>query len=200
MNLATTRRLRRRSPFRLYKWWDRYSPLIVHGPLALGILALILQGSAHGLAWIVLIHQLLRSADAFLPDREAESALLAEEDFLQRERARVDKRLRRERAALVTSLLLAAGLVWLSRVHAEHAEALLLGALVWASLVLLRCALLMPELRRELDELGGKPGQGGWLSAFLFSLLGLVYLLLLPLLLLYHGIRSLLPGKREDEE
>jgi hypothetical protein len=144
-----------------------------------------------GRYWFYLL-PLLKVADGLMQWREecGSGALAAEEgEYLPALRARLEQRLNKEAIHFLLLLALAIAIAFLvpqSRYPISTAVAC--AALVL--LALLRWALFLPGLRRELEDLGGSR-RVHWILNGITLCLGLLYLLALPLILLCHRLHDL---------
>jgi len=174
---------------RLRRSWDRHGSL-VSALILLGLMALALM-SGSGWNWFYLL-PLLKVADRLAQWREeSRSSAPAEElgEYLPALRTQLEQRLSKE--AFDFALLLALAIaVALLVPHSRHpiATAVVCAALV--AIALLRWALFLPGLRRELEDLGGDTRRN-WILNVILICLGTLYLLAVPLIWLCHRLHDL---------
>jgi hypothetical protein len=176
---------------RLRRAWDRHRPWIK--AVLYGAVAVFLATSGEYLKFALFVLLFLpRRIDDFQQQRKLVAQLASEEEFLKAERERLEKRLGREVFG-VFLMLAFASLMAFAAVAGKHPLAAgAVGATV-AALALLRWALFLPGLRRELADLGGDPSTNKLLNGLL-ALFAFVYILCLPLILGFHFLRDL--GRR----
>lgn len=176
---------------RLRRLWDRHRSWILALVYGAGAVFLVTQGEYRKLVVFLLV-LLPRWIDDFQEQRRAVAQLASDEEFLEAERQRLEKRLGREVFGIFLMLVFAA-LMALAALFGKHPLAAGAVSATVTALALLRWALFLPGLRRELTDLGGDAGTNKLLNGLL-ALLAFAYVLCLPLILGFHFLRDL--GRR----
>jgi cell division protein FtsB len=183
---------------RLRRFWDRHRSwikILIYGS---GVVFLLTQGQIRNLFGFLLFLLPLWIRD-YHEQRKQIEALQSDEDFLKAERERVEQRLRREVFTLLLMLFFAA-LMGVAAIFGKHPQAAGLVSGFVLACVLLRWALFLPGLRRELEDLGGDARKHWILNAILVCLV-IPYLLVLPLIWLCHRLHDLwlwITNRRSD--
>jgi len=192
---ARTQHPRRPTPLRPLSWssrlrrlWDRHRAWIKIAIYGSGVVFLLTQGQIRNL-FVFLLFLLPRWIGDYHEQRQQFEALQSDEDFLKAERERVEKRLRSEVFTLLLMLCFAA-LMGVAALSGKHPQAAGLVSGFVLACVLLRWALFLPGLRRELEDLGGDTRKHWILNAILVCLF-IPYLLVLPLIWLCHRLHDL---------
>ncbi|MBL8862013.1 MAG: hypothetical protein JNK02_08360 [Planctomycetes bacterium] len=179
-------------------WWSEYGPIAGIAVVALSGLAA--AGIGHWLhVGCVLLFLLPRRIDRWRARRAEREALLVADDFLERERALLEKRASGERTLGVLFLGLGTLLAVLAWTQDGPAPGLWFLSALLGAYALFRIALIGPALARELRDLGGEPEDGWFLPVFMAALIALT-----PFLVLYgilrRALRRLLGRPAEDDE
>lgn len=179
-------------------WWSEY------GPIA-GMAIVVVVGLVA--AWIgqwlhvgcVLLFLLPWRIGRWRARQAERAALLVEDDFLERERALLERRGSSERTLGVLFLGVAALIATLAWTKDGHAPGLWALSAAFAAYALVRIAVIGPALARELRDLGGEPS-GGWTIHVLTAAL----IALAPFVVLYgilrRAVRRALGRPEEDDE
>jgi hypothetical protein len=173
---------------RLRRTWDRHRSWILAAIYGAGALWLVASGEPRKLIVFVLVLGPSWWADYREQRRQVEQ-LGSDEDFLQAERERIERRHSREVRVLALMLGFAA-LLGLAALTGKHPREAGVACGIMVAVALVRWALFMPGLRRELRDLGGDPRDGRFVGV-LFGILALLYALLLPFVLAFHFVRDL---------
>jgi hypothetical protein len=164
-------------------WWSEYGPIAGVVVVALAGLGALGTGQWLHVACVLLV-LLPRRIERWQTRRQERADLLLQDDFLERERALLERRAGGERTLGLLMLglgALFAGLAWLKD---GSAPGLWFLAALLAGYALVRLALVGPALNRELVDLGGEP-VGGWI----YHVLVAVLIALAPFLLLFGIVR-----------
>lgn len=149
---------------------------------------------ALAIAWLVLPDRI----DAWRTRGAERKALLGDDDFLERERANLERRLLGEEVRAGGTLAIALFLVVLAVFRREPAPMLWVFAAGIAFVALVRLAVLGPALTRELRDLGGET------TGVRAAVLMVVFIMLLPVLLvgrlIYTSVRRLIGRPVKDDE
>ncbi len=179
-------------------WWSEYGPIA-----GIALVALVGLAAAGTRQWLtfaaVLLLLLPRRIDRWRARQAERAALLVADDFLERERALVQKRAWGEQAQGLVFLGLGALVGILTWAKDAPAPGLWFFSAVCVAYGLVRIAVIGPALERELRDLGGEPS-GGWL----FHVLVAVLLVLTPFLVVFgilrRAVRRALGRPEEDDE
>lgn len=178
---------------RLRRTWDRHRSWILAVIYGAGALWLAASGEPRKLIVFALVLGPSWWAD-YREQRQQIEQLGRDEDFLRAERERIERRHSREVTVLALMLGFAAllGLAALTGKHPREAGA---ACGIMVAVALVRWALFMPGLRRELRDVGGDPRHGRFVGV-LFGILALIYALLLPFVLAFRFVRNVLRRMR----
>lgn len=179
-------------------WWSEYGPIA--GIVLVALSGLLAAGVGHWLhVGCVLLFLLPRRIDRWRERRAEREALLVEDDFLERERALLEKRASGERTLGVVFLGLAALVAVLAWTKDGPGPSLWFFSALCAAYALFRIAVIGPALARELRDLGGEPEEG-WFMPVLMAVL----IMMAPFLVLFgivrRAVRRLLGRPEEDGE
>jgi len=178
-------------------FWEHYGPIAMI--VALGVFLLAAAGV--GKWWVVVVVALVHipnRIERWRKRREERAAIADSDDFLEREREYLEKRIEDERFQGVFYLGLAALLAFLAWRGWGRVEALWILAGLVAAGALLRILLTGPALVRELRDLGGDAG--GWFMPVVLALLVVATPFLVVFGMLRRGVRRLLGRPAEDDE
>ena len=173
---------------RLRRFWDRHRSwikIVIYGS---GVAFLLTQGQIRNL-FVFLLFLLPLWLRDYHEQRQQIEALHSDEDFLKAERERVEKRLGREVFTVLLMLFFAA-LMGVATIFGKHPQAAGVVSGIVLACALLRWALFLPGLRRELGDLGGDTRKYWILNAILVCLF-ILYLLAMPLIWLCHRLHDL---------
>lgn len=171
--------------------------------LAAALVASVFVGVWHGVVALAL-SALPDAVGRWRAARAERSALADAEDFLEREKQNLAKRLADERRNAVFNVVWAAALAYASTTQLRGVLVFLWIAACCVLYGAWRCAVRVPALKRELDELGGKD-EDGWILSVIFVAFFLALPVLLSLGLVWRGIQWLRgveasEDERDDEE
>jgi len=178
---------------RLRRTWDRHRSWILAVIYGAGALWLAASGEPSKLIVFVLVLGPNWWAE-YREQRQQVEQLGRDDDFLRAERERIERRHSREVMA-VTLMLGFAALLGLAALTGKHPREAGAACGIVVAVALVRWALFMPGLRRELRDIGGDPRDGRFVGVVL-GILALLYTLLLPFVLAFHFVRNVLRRMR----
>lgn len=177
--------------------WEERLPL-----LRLLFVAVLVAGALAFAQWIVAAGTLLplvRSFEKWQGSKGRREALLANDDFLERERKHLESRLFGVRSIALVEVALALLLAYLASRGMQHATAQWTLAGILLAYALFQILVTAPSLGRELRELGGEDGYG-WFSAVMVAAIFVALPILAVVAFVRFVVRRIrgLPGEDES--
>lgn len=176
--------------------WEERLPL-----LRLLLVAVLVAGALAFAQWVVAAGTLLplvRSFEKWQASKSRRETLLANDDFLERERKHVESRLFGVRSIALVEVGLALLLAYLASRGMQHATAQWTLAGILLAYALFQILVVAPSLGRELRELGGEDGYG-WFSAVMVAAI-FVTLPILALVALVRFVVRRIRGLPDEDE